>query len=602
MNKMITQLLVMLNLLFWAAPQVCAHILDSVTLDNGEEVSYQQLLDNNKLAGLSVAVVDNYQLVYSHTAGLKEFGGGDKIDQDTAFSTASISKPVTATIAMMLVEQGKLELDEPINRYLKRWHLPDFPLAKNRPVTLRDLLSHTAGTTQGGFADFYQGDDIPTPIESLNGIKLPRYHQPIAVTFKPGSDWNYSGGGDVIVQIALEDITHKPLAQLAEEMIFKPLNMIHTTMHQPGDKLFLDNVAKVHDDKQQVIGTGLPICPQIAPSGMWSTAKDMTKLMIEFQLALKGDKSTVISPWVAQQTTHIQTLKKVGGWGLGWMRAEANGNLDWFSHGGSNTGTGGHIMATMQGGKAIAIFGNGSNPSRLPTFRSVIANVINKLGWQKELVASKQPPNEKQLESITGRYLTPFEQVLTIQQKDQQLVYEGPLVMWSNNNSGQLIYVGDDKFAANEQPNQLDVQINPDDQHPYLTFYRQGSRMKEYMMRKLDKGENLPFEVAQTGSFEQTLQAYQQWQKQHPFSALHSANTLNRSGYQALQQQQYTQALNLLKVQAALYPDNANAFDSLGEALMKSGDKQQAIVAYRKSLQLNPDNGNAKQMLIELQH
>jgi CubicO group peptidase (beta-lactamase class C family) len=197
---------------------------------------------------------------------------------------------VTGTIAVMLAEKGVIDLDLPVSQYLKSWVLPASPLTKNKAITIRHLLTHTAGMTQGGFADFYLGDDIPTLIESLNGQKLPRYNKPISVKFEPETDWDYSGGGYVIAQVAIEDVTGKTLAQLAEEMLFKPLGMSHSTMYQHGHPKFLNNVAKVHDSEQKVIGTGLPICPQIAPSGMWSTALDMAKFVIEYQKALAGLK------------------------------------------------------------------------------------------------------------------------------------------------------------------------------------------------------------------------------------------------------------------------------------------------------------------------
>ncbi|GAA0364273.1 hypothetical protein GCM10009092_30790 [Bowmanella denitrificans] len=453
--------------------------------DLSSQTDYQTLLQQFHLTGLSVAVVDDFQLVYQHQAGEKVYGSGQLIGPDTAFSTASMSKPVTATLAFMLAEAGKLDMDAPVERYLKRWHLPASDFDMHRQLSIRQLLSHTGGTNQSGFADFYQGDDIPTLLESLNGIKLPRYKEPLHLTFAPGSDWNYSGGGYVLVQVALEDITGKSLAQLAREMLFVPLNMQHTTMVQPGDEGFLTDVAKVHDEQQQIIGSGLPICPQIAPSGMWSSAADLSRFLLDYQLALAGKPSKVISRNVARQATQIQTLKKMGGWSAGWMRFEASGNLDWFSHGGSNTGTGGTMMATMQDGKAIVILANGPNPARLPVINLLIEDIIARRDWRKPLPSGGQQPGPEVLQAVLGEFQPPYSETpLKIYQQDGRLYYQGTITPWSAKRSGELIYQGNGLFASDDQPNLLGVQRHAADGLTYLTIRRGMNGMPEPLMPK----------------------------------------------------------------------------------------------------------------------
>lgn len=112
-------------------------------------------MEEVKLHGLSVAVFENYQLTWVHQWGIKAAGSPDQVDENTAFSTASISKPVTALLCARLEEKGLIDLDESITKYLKRWQLPKSELTKDIEVTWLHLLSHTAGTSQGGFADFF---------------------------------------------------------------------------------------------------------------------------------------------------------------------------------------------------------------------------------------------------------------------------------------------------------------------------------------------------------------------------------------------------------------------------------------------------------------
>jgi CubicO group peptidase (beta-lactamase class C family) len=574
--------------------------LSSVSLPDNSQHSYESFIEQARVTGLSLAVVDDYKVVFSQTAGLKENGTQHKIDNNTAFSTASISKPVTATLVMMLVEQGKLDLDAPVSSYLKSWQMPTSDLTKNNPITLRQLLSHTAGMSQGGFADFHLGDDIPTLVESLNGEKLPRYKTPISVEFEPETNWNYSGGGYVIVQVVLEDLTGKPLAQLAEEMLFTPLLMQHTTMYQNGQAKFLSNVAKVHDLEQKVIRDGIPICPQVAPSGLWSTPLDMAKFTIEFQKALAGEPTKVVSTWVAKQTTDVQTLKVTGGWAAGWMRFEAQGNLDWFSHGGSNTGTGGHVMATMQDGKGIMLFINATTQTRNPAITMLIDNVVQKLQWTQPLVSSQGQLSKTLAKKMVGRYLSAFDQIVTITQEQGKLIYHNPLQIGGGQFTGELHYKQNNRFALDAHANNLGLEINPTDKQVYLTLFRTGTALKDHAMRKLQQGEELPFEVAEKQDVEQSIQAYKVWQKQSPDSRMLSSNALNNAGYMALAKKDYQVAVNYFSVYSALYPDDANAFDSLAEAYMTKGDTQLALDNYKKSLVLNADNQNAKDMLKKL--
>lgn len=562
------------------------------TPENGR-LSYQQLLSQHQLPGLSLAVIDNYQVAFSHVEGVKAFGENALIDQNTAFSTASISKPVTATLAFMLEEQGKLDLDVPVTHYLKRWTLPSSEWTDKTPVTLRHLLSHTAGTTQSGFADFYLGDEIPTPIDSLNGVKVPRYSTPIDFIFEPGTNWQYSGGGYVIVQIALEDVTGQSLAELAESMLFKPLNMQHTTMHQHGDKNFLTNVAKVHDSQQQVIGTGIPICPQIAPSGMWSTPLDMAKWVIAYQKALAGQSTSVISEQVAKNSTEILSISKIGswafgGWSAGWMRREDDANREWFSHGGSNTGTGGHLMASMKDGKGLIVFANGDRPARNPVIETIIEHTQQALDWHQPANNPYPAPPSSEAMQIQGRYLSLYDHVITIHASQKEITIEN---LFGRGRKETLFYVGNHRFGMENSHIEVGMEQGK------LTFYRKGSKIKDQSVRKLAKGQLLPHEVAKTSDFSTTLAAFNDWQRQYPSSRLHSANSLNRFGYQALHQDNIDWAIRLFRVYTHLYPKDANAYGSLGEAYWKKGNQPLAKANYQQSLALNPNNQNAQNML-----
>ncbi len=481
------------------------------------------LMDEHKLAGFSVAVMDNYQPVYSGAFGVRQVGQDAAVDDRTAFSAASISKAVTGLVAVMLAEQGVVDLDAPVSSYLKRWQLPASDFTSDTPITLRHLLTHTAGTSQGGFADYFPGEDIPTLIESLNGQKLARYKEPIEVMWQPGSRFKYSGGGFVIAQVALEDVTGKSLAILAEDMLFRPLGMNNTTMRQNGEPGFLANVASAHMEDLSLAGPGgVPIYPQTAASGMWTTPGDMLRLVGEIQRALAGRETKVVSASAARTVTKIQTLLKTSGWSLGWMRYEKYGNLDWFSHSGFNTGIGGLVLATMEDGRAIALFGNGAPRARLPVIDAVIEAVIEDRGWYKPLEAHSEVPTEVadamvgHYHNINNGYFSPFHELVTIFRDGDRLMADDSLGLRP---AKELVHLGKGRFRWDLFRGNAFGPATRDGKQ-YVAFFHDDVKGAGPALVRLPVGTVPPFDVARTSSFEAARDAYEAWFRDVPDSYL----------------------------------------------------------------------------------
>lgn len=431
----------------------------------------------HNLKGFSLAIIEDYKVVYSNQWGVKAANSHVLIDENTAFSAASTSKAMTALLCLMLEEKGLINLDDPISNHLTRWSLPESEFTKNVTVTWKHLLSHRAGTSQPGFADFYEGDDIPTLIDSLEG-RLPRYNnEPISFTFKPGTDWQYSGGGYTIIQMALEDHFKKPLHQLAAENIFMPLAMNNTTMIQPNEAGFLTNVASVHDSDGSVIRSGLPITPQVAASGMWSTPEDLAKLAIAMQKSLRGDKNTVISPEVARSATDIVSIQKSGGSSLGWMRAFGFGNIDWMRHDGSNTGVGNDFLASMEDGYGLIFFANGEKPNRFPIFGYVRGEVIKMMQWEKSINNPKPIP-DLLLQAIKGPYkdfLYGVGMDSEIVSLDDKVYLVSPVFEhFLGKERSEMVYLGDNTFKILDYPNRVRFNLDSKNQVKNLTMFRNG--------------------------------------------------------------------------------------------------------------------------------
>ena len=111
------------------------------------------LMKAYNVSGMSIAVIENYKVVEARGYGATEAGSKTPVTTHTLYQAGSISKPVAATAALRLVEQGKLSLDEDVNEKLKTWKVPENDFTKTQKVTLRRLMSHTAGLTVHGFPD-----------------------------------------------------------------------------------------------------------------------------------------------------------------------------------------------------------------------------------------------------------------------------------------------------------------------------------------------------------------------------------------------------------------------------------------------------------------
>ena len=425
-----------------------------------DSLKVEEQLEKYKLPGFSLVVFENYKIIYSSQVGVKSMNSKEKLDVNTAFSTASITKPITALLCHILEEKGLINLDEPIDKYLKRWHLPKSKFTESNSPTWKQFFNHTSGTNQGGFSDYYEGDVIPTIKQSLLG-QIPRYDKEIEFLFTPGTNFEYSGGGYVIVQMALEDTLNKSIAELAQEYLFLPLGLTNTTMIQPNEKGFPTNVASVHDKDGKVIKTGLPITPQIGASGVWSTPTDLAKLSIEIQNALRNKNNKVISHQVAKKVTEVTALKNaVGGWGYGWQKSVAYNNYDWFTCNGSNTGVGGSIFATMENGNGFVILANGEKPNRIPVMNEARIKLLTLMNWNKKIsnedIQELPLSLKKQLIGTYNDFLYGQGAETKIIEKNNRLYVESLFLgYFKGKNENELQYLKNGTFKIVDYPNVL---------------------------------------------------------------------------------------------------------------------------------------------------
>jgi len=327
---------------------ICASTVDDVVAAEMKE---------RHIIGVSLAIIENSLISKAKGYGFKEQSAPTSVTTSTLFQAGSISKPVAALGALHLVMDGRLSLDEDVNRWLKTWKVPENDFTKSEKVTLRRILSHSAGLTVHGFPGYAVGAAMPTLVEVLDGAK-PANTAAIRVDVVPGSKSRYSGGGYTVMQQMMIDVTGKPFPELMQETVLTPLRMTASTYEQPIPK---DKVATTatgyYANGKQVEGKW-HLYPEMAAAGLWTTASDLALFAIGIQKALAGKSNPIISQSMTRQMLTVQ--KGNSGLGLG---LDGSGKILRFSHGGLDEGFDAFMMAYAESGQGVVILINANDNS-----------------------------------------------------------------------------------------------------------------------------------------------------------------------------------------------------------------------------------------------
>jgi CubicO group peptidase (beta-lactamase class C family) len=383
---------------------------DGLLPDNvikGEPLPRMKLVDRMKYyetPGVSIAVINNYKIEWARGYGMREAGSNEAVTPDTLFQAASISKPVTAMAALRLVQQGKLRLDEDVNKKLRSWRVPENEFTTNRKVTVRGILTHTAGFDVLFYEGTPVGEPLPTALQVLDG-ESPAPKPSIRVAYIPGSKTVYSGGGFLVLQQLLIDLTGKSFPQLMEELVLRPLGMKDSTFQQPLPENLQSRAAAGNQRGEPVKGKWL-IKPNMASGGLWSTASDIARFVIESQKSRLGNSKKVLTketanlmvPPLASQTSGGDGVSvKVRGLGLGVAGEDKSLR---FSHGGYTSG----YRCEMVGfgnGQGVVVLTNGSSQALL---REIMRSVAGEYGW----TAPEYMPMERTLVTVEPRVLEAY--------------------------------------------------------------------------------------------------------------------------------------------------------------------------------------------------
>lgn len=275
-------------------------------------------MERHRVPGVSIAVVDEYRLSWAHGYGLRSAASSDPVTPETLFRGSSISKAVTAAVALQLVEEGRLDLDGDVNDRLVSWRVPDNAFTARKAVTLRQLLGHAACVNRpdGGFG---HEEGYPSTVQVLKGER-PATNAPATVDCLPGSELRYSNFGFVIVQQLIEDVTGRPFPGVARSAVLAPIDMSSSTFVEPLSAELEARAAQPHD----LEGRAQPrfYNPNaVAQGGLWTTPSDLASLAGDMMRARAGRPARVFTPELTQTmlSPHFRELEGGKYWGLGFV-------------------------------------------------------------------------------------------------------------------------------------------------------------------------------------------------------------------------------------------------------------------------------------------
>ncbi len=309
-------------------------------------------IKDHGIPGVSIAIIEKVEIVKAKGYGFTEKDGTTPVTAETLFQAGSISKPVAALGALKWIEDGQLALDSDVNRSLKQWQVPENKFTKEDKVTLRRILSHSAGLNVHGFPGYPTFSLLPTTIKILDGLE-PANTSAIRVDTMPGSAWRYSGGGYTVMQQMMTEVAGKPFAEVMQDTVLTPLKMTASTYEQPLPKDRISSAASGYDSAGKAVKGKWHIYPEMAAAGLWSTPSDVARFTISIQNAATGKSNPIITP---SMTREMLTAQK-GNMGLG-LFLEGAGKSRRFSHSGRNEGFDAYMVACIESGQGLVIMIN----------------------------------------------------------------------------------------------------------------------------------------------------------------------------------------------------------------------------------------------------
>jgi CubicO group peptidase (beta-lactamase class C family) len=411
--------------------------------DTAETFNIIDRMKVHNVPGASIAIIKDGKIAWAKGYGIANTENGKGVDINTLFQAGSISKPIAALAALKLVDEGTLDLDEDVSSYLKTWKLPGSKFTETDKVTLRRLLTHTAGMTVHGFPGYAETDSFP----SINTVLDGKGNTPaIFLDTIPGSIWRYSGGGYTVMEKIVEDVSGLPLEEYMATNILPALKMNNSTYSQPLPENSQTNVSAAYHSDGKIVPGLWHNYPEQAAAGLWTTPTDLANYFIEIHNIYTNKDEGVLSK---EMVTKMLTKDK-NDWGLGPSLRWANDSLI-FGHGGKNEGFTNDMFAFAKSGNGVIIMTSADNGGRL--IGEILRSVSKHYHWGTHNAKEVEIINmtDTELQKFAGKYLLDFQVPNIGDYFIDVTVKDGKIhVMDSNNNEENL-------FTPEKEMNFIDL-------------------------------------------------------------------------------------------------------------------------------------------------
>lgn len=556
----------------------------AVMFDGDPSWNINQRMAFYGVPGVSIAIINDYKVDLIKHYGVTDKETNQPVNNETLFQAGSISKPVAAYGALKLVESGKLSLDQPVNRYLKGWQIPENELTKKRPVALKHLLNHSAGLTVHGFWGYSKGLPVPSVLQVLNGEK-PANSAPVVVDLLPETQMRYSGGGYTVMQKLVADVTEKNFPQALNDLVINPIGMKQSTYQQPLPPEKLKFAAAGYLPNKKPVPGKRHVYPEMAAAGLWTTAEDLAKFAIDVQLGIKSNQSKVLSqtmtekmltPWVSQNV------------GLGFFIDSKKQGV-YFGHGGWDEGFSADLVAHKTAGYGVAIMTNSNHPAFIEELKNSIAAAY---GWQEYLqpVFNKLTISESELKRISGRYFFNPDMLFTIA-KEQEKV----MMRYLDGTAMEIFRVADNLYIRREQNRKFSFIENPETKQVELVFdMGNGTTVAR---RRLAEDEIIPFEAVIKDELVKAEKQYRQLLEKTPeMKEQVEWNVLNQVE-RYVDSNQLDNAKRLVALNIRLFPKSVNSLTKQAQLAVQMSDNKLASQVYKKILTILPEHQPAIEAL-----
>ncbi|GAA0534510.1 serine hydrolase [Chitinophaga japonensis] len=359
--------------------QVETGLLPAVYIEGRPHAVYKlaDRMAHYKVPAVSIAFINHGRIEWAKAYGYLSEEQQVKADTLTLFQAASISKPITSALLYKLAAQGNVALDEDVNKYLRNWKLKPSPFTAKKPVTLRGLLTHTAGLSVEGFHGYAQGSPLPTTVQILNG-EPPANSAPVVSIAEPGTGYRASGGGYVVVKQAVEDVTSHPFATVIKDLVLKPAGMVHSTYEQPLPPQFHQQAAAAHDVNGHMLPGRWHTMPEVAPDGLWTTPADLARFLLTLTQSLEDGYDALLTQ--EQTREMLYARENMGMW---QHRDPSHG---WYGSG-HNDGYNAEMLMFPDKGQGIVVMTNGDYGRRLSN--EIIRGAARVYHWERPRPATQ---------------------------------------------------------------------------------------------------------------------------------------------------------------------------------------------------------------------